>query len=145
MRSQGRFVTLLNYEFVRYVSIGGVAFIVDVSLLATLMWAGLPYLAAAIVAFSFGTWVNYRLSVRWVFTFRAIDTSSVEFGLFLLVGLVTLTASLGLMALLVEQFGIHVLLAKCAVTTFTLICNFGARRALLFTPWRRSSTVSSVR
>jgi putative flippase GtrA len=106
---------------------------------------GLHYLAAVLLAFLLGTWVNYLLSVRWVFTYRAIETRGTELGLFLLVGVITLGISLALMALLVEGLAMHVLLAKCVVTAFTLIANFGGRRALLFTRWRRSSMVSSAR
>jgi putative flippase GtrA len=135
----------MKREFVRYVGVGGVAFIADFALLATLTLAGLHYLPAALLAFLLGTWVNYRLSVRWVFTYRAIDTRGAEFGLFLLVGIITLGVSLGLMALLVEELAMHVLLAKCVATAFTLVSNFAGRRALLFTRWGRSSMVSSAR
>jgi putative flippase GtrA len=80
-----------------------------------------------------------------VFTFRAIETRGTELGLFLLVGVITLGLSLALMALLVESLAMHVLLAKCVVTAFTLIGNFAGRRALLFTRWGRSPMVSSAR
>ncbi|WP_310448497.1 GtrA family protein [Thiobacillus sp.] len=135
----------MKSEFVRYIGVGGVAFIADFGLLAVLTLAGLHYLPAALLAFLLGTWVNYRLSIRWVFTYRAIDTRGAEFGLFLLVGVITLGVSLGLMALLVERLSMHVLLAKCVVTAFTLVSNFAGRRALLFTRWGRFSMVSSAR
>jgi dolichol-phosphate mannosyltransferase len=126
----------MKFEFVRYAGVGGVAFIADFALLAVLTWAGLHYLFAALLAFLLGTWVNYRLSVRWVFVYRAIETRSAEFGLFLLVGVMTLGLSLALMALLVESLAMHVLAAKCVATAFTLGANFAGRRALLFTRWQ---------
>lgn len=135
----------MKREFVRYVGVGGGAFIADFALLASLTLAGLHYLPAALLAFLLGTWVNYRLSVRWVFTYRAINTRGTELGLFLLVGVITLGVSFTLMALLVEELAIHVLLAKCVATAFTLVSNFAGRRALLFTRWGRSSMVSSAR
>jgi putative flippase GtrA len=135
----------MKREFVRYIGVGGAAFIADFALLAILTLAGLQYLAATLLAFVLGTWVNYQLSIRWVFTYRAIDTRGTEFGLFLLVGVITLGISLALMALLVEGLAMHVLLAKCVVTAFTLIANFAGRRALLFTRWGRSPMVSSAR
>lgn len=134
----------LKRDFVRYVGVGGVAFIADFTLLAALTFAGLHYLPAALLAFLVGTWVNYRLSVGWVFSYRAIDARGAEFGLFLLVGVTTFGLSFGLMALLVEGLEVHVLLAKCMATLFTLVANFGGRRALLFTRWGRSSMVSSA-
>jgi len=135
----------MKHEFVRYIGVGGVAFIADFALLAVLVLAGLHYLVAALLAFLLGTWVNYRLSVRWVFVYRAIETRSAEFGLFLLVGVTTLGLSLALMALLVERLEMHVLLAKCVATVFTLVFNFAGRRALLFTRWGRAPMFSSSR
>lgn len=134
----------MKSEFMRYIGVGGIAFIADFALLAILTLAGLHYLVAALMGFLLGTWVNYQLSVRWVFTYRAIGPRGTEFGLFLLVGVITLGLSLALMALLVERGAMHVLLAKCVVTSFTLVSNFAGRRALLFTRWGRSPMASSA-
>lgn len=133
----------MKREFLRYVGVGGVAFIADFALLATLALAGLHYLPAALLAFFLGSWVNYQLSVRWVFTYRAVNIRSAEFGLFLLVGIITLGLSLALMALLVEGMAMQVLLAKCVTAAFTLVFNFAGRRALLFTRFERPLVVSA--
>ena len=127
----------LKQEFFRYLAVGGIAFLVDMAVLSGLV-AGLGwnYLHAALLAFLAGTWANYELSVRWVFSHREIQRRGVEFGLFLLIGVVNLALSLGIMAFLVEDEGIHYILAKCAATVFTLTANFSARRAMLFTGWR---------
>jgi putative flippase GtrA len=136
----------MKCEFRRYTVIGGVAFFADFALLALLTAVfGMHYLPAALFAFLLGTWVNYQLSVNWVFSFRSVDAHGLEFGLFLLVGVITLGVSLALMALLVGAFAMHVLLAKCLVTAFTLIANFAGRRVLLFTRWGRAPAASSVR
>ncbi|MBN8767580.1 MAG: GtrA family protein [Thiobacillus sp.] len=135
----------IKREFVRYIGAGGVAFVADFTVLAILTFAGMHYLSAVLLAFLLGSWVNYRLSVRWVFAYRAIEARGTEFGLFLMVGVITLGISLGLMALLVDGLAMHVLFAKCVVTVFTLVANFAGRRALLFTRWGRSSIVSSAR
>jgi putative flippase GtrA len=136
----------LGSEFGRYVAVGGAAFAADFALLAVMTELfGVHYLAAALFSFLLGTGVNYWLSVRWVFSYRAIDLRGAEFGLFLLVGVITLGVSLGLMSLLVEGLAMHVLIAKCVVTAFTLVANFAGRRALLFTRWGRASMISSAR
>lgn len=134
---------ILRTEFGRYVLVGGLAFCADFALLAILAGvADMHYLPASLFSFLLGTWINYRLSVRWVFAYRAVEIRSAEFGLFLLVGVVTLGLSLALMALLVEAVEMHVLLAKCVATVFTLVFNFAGRRALLFTRWGRVPMVS---
>jgi putative flippase GtrA len=134
--------TNLIDEFYRYLFVGGVAFAVDMGMLWVLAGGlGFHYLHASLWGFVAGTWVNYQLSVRWVFGYRAVQQAGMEFGLFLLVGVITLGFSLGLMALLVDGLALHYLMAKCVVTAFTLIANFAARRILLFTSWRRPMPV----
>lgn len=128
----------------RYIGVGGVAFIADFALLAVLTLAGLHYLPAVLLAFMLGTWVNYILSIRWVFAYRAVDTRAIELGVFLMVGVITLGVSLLMMAFFIEGLSLPVLVAKCLVTGFTLAANFVGRRALLFTRWKRSSMISSV-
>lgn len=124
-------------EFAKYVVVGGVAFVADFTALALLVSGlGVHYLLATFLAFLLGVWVNYLLSVHWVFSFRSVNHRGAEFTIFAIVGVLTLAASLGLMALLVGVAGMHYLLAKCIAAAFTLIANFAGRRLLLFTNWR---------
>lgn len=123
----------IQREFTRYLVVGGLAFFADFSMLATLSSGiGIHYLIATFIAFIFGIWVNYTLSIRWVFTHRTINNKSTEFSLFLLVGVLTLGLSIICMSILVEWLEIHHLLAKCLTTGLTLVTNFAGRRILLF-------------
>lgn len=123
----------IQQEFFRYLIVGGIAFLADFSMLATLSSGmGIHYLMATLIAFVFGIWVNYTLSVRWVFMHRTINNKNTEFSLFLLVGVLTLGLSMICMSVLVEWLGIHHLLAKCITTGLTLVTNFAGRRILLF-------------
>ncbi|WP_312283637.1 GtrA family protein [Candidatus Igneacidithiobacillus taiwanensis] len=131
-----RWLRLVEVEFLRYLLVGGVAFAGDIGTLALLHnKLGMYYLLATLIAFMVGTLINYYLSVRWVFHYRSTHQHSLEFGIFLLVGVLTLAMSLGMMALLVGRADLSVLLAKCVTTGFTLIANFGLRRMLLFSRW----------
>ena len=132
----------IQQEFIRYLIVGGIAFLADFSMLATLS-SGMEihYLMATLIAFIFGIWVNYTLSVRWVFTHRTVNNKNTEFSLFLLIGVLTLGLSIICMSVLVEWLGIHHLLAKCITTGLTLVTNFAGRRILLF---RRPSQMHPV-
>lgn len=133
------FTRLLQTEFGRYLVVGGVAFVADfLALWALVSLAGLHYLPATALAFVLGVWVNYQLSIRWVFVYRAVSLTGVEFGIFLLVGVVGLGVSLGAMSLLAGWLGLHYLLAKALATMLTLLVNFGGRKLLLFTRWNGS-------
>ena len=121
-------------ELFNYIIVSGIAFIVDFSMLARLSALfGTHYLTATLIAFIFGVWVNYTLSIRWVFSHRNLEKQkTTEFSLFLLIGILTLGLSMLGMSVLVEWLNIHYLLAKCITTGLTLITNFAARRILLF-------------
>lgn len=130
------FAPALKTEFGRYLIVGGLAFVVDFfALWALVALAGLHYLPAAVLAFLLGVTVNYLLSIRWVFAYRALGMSSVEFVVFLLVGVLGLAVSLGAMVLFAGWLGMHYLLAKALATMLTLLVNFGGRKLLLFTRW----------
>lgn len=127
---------LFRTEFGRYLIVGGVAFVADfLALWALVSLGGLHYLPATALAFILGVWVNYQLSIRWVFVYRAVSMSSVEFTIFLLVGLAGLAVSMGAMSLFAGWLGMHYLLAKALATVLTLLVNFGGRKLLLFTHW----------
>lgn len=126
-------------EFIRYALVGGLAFVADFAALALLVSGlGMHYLVGAFFAFMLGIWVNYQLSVRWVFSFRAIGhRRGAEFTLFLIVGVATLVLSLALMAVLVDWASMYYLWAKAVAAVFTLMTNFAGRRLLLFTNWAK--------
>lgn len=123
----------IKKEFTGYLVIGGIAFFVDFIILTILgIFFNIHYLLATLIAFLGGTWINYILSIHYVFNFRNEKNLSIEFGLFLLVGLITLTLSLLVMSFLVNTLAVHILLAKCITTSLTLVTNFIGRRILLF-------------
>lgn len=129
-------ISPIRDEFAKYTVVGGLAFVADFAALAVLVSGlGVHYLLATILAFLLGVWVNYQLSVQWVFPFRFFNHKGAEFTIFLLVGVVTLLGSLALMAWLVGGMGLHYMLAKCVAAAFTLVTNFIGRRMLLFTNW----------
>lgn len=123
----------LSAQFFRYFLVGGVAFIVDFSLLYLLTEFGrLHYLFSASIAFVAGIVVNYALSVTWVFDHRSIDNRMHEFAIFAVIGILGLAFNAALMWFFTEQVGLHYLLSKIVAAALILLFNFGARKALLF-------------
>lgn len=123
----------ITQEFIRYLGVGGIAFITDIFTIYLLTsLADINYLIATLIAFIFGTWVNYILSIHWVFKHRKLNNYYTEFSLFILIGIITLGLSLMTMMLLVQYFSLNILLAKCITTCLTLVTNFTGRRILLF-------------
>jgi putative flippase GtrA len=120
-------------QFIRYLFVGGTAFVADFTTLALLKESGLlGVLGAAAVAFLVGTQVNYFLSTRWVFTSRRVKDRRVEFALFASVGLVGLGLNELIIWALTHRLAVHYLLAKVASAGLVLCWNFFARRLTLF-------------
>jgi putative flippase GtrA len=117
----------------RYLFVGGTAFIVDFGLLALLVEvANISVSIAIIPAFIAGLLVNYLLSIRWVFASRNVSNRRVEFVIF---------ASIGAFGLLINELsiwsihfglGYHWAYSKIVATILVLVWNFGMRKVILF-------------
>lgn len=126
---------VLAVQFLRYLTVGGVAFVADFSTLYALTeFANLHYLASATIGFLLGLLINYGLSVRWIFPVRTYRARArVEFILFAVVGIVGLALNNLCIFVLAEIVNLHYLHAKLIATSLVLLFNFGLRRRLLFT------------
>lgn len=124
----------LIISFAKYLVAGGGGFICDYLTLFVLyqVW-GLHYLAAAAVAFVAGVLFVYFVSNQWVFDKRKLrHNQMLEFGIFLLIGVIGLGLTVLFMWCFVDGLGIHPLVAKLLTTAIVLMWNFGARKAALY-------------
>jgi len=135
----------LTGQFFRYFLVGGVAFIVDFTLLFLLTEFGhIHYLLSASIAFMAGIAVNYALSVSWVFNHRSVDNRMHEFAIFAVIGILGLAFNAALMWLFTELVGLHYLGSKMVAAVLILLFNFGARKVLLFSSSRPPKRVNST-
>lgn len=124
-------------QFIRYVVVGGMAFVVDYGALFLLAhYAGLHYLAAASLSYLLGMVCNYLISVNWVFDFRRVTQWQREFVIFFLIGIAGLILNGFAISLLVEGLGLAYMAAKLVAAALILFFNFGARKMLLFSTAR---------
>jgi putative flippase GtrA len=120
-------------QFIRYLFVGGLAFLCDFSLLFLIThFLHVHYLLSAMISFIVGLIVNYYLSSIWVFDQRRVKNLSVEFLIFSLIGLVGLGLNEIFMYLLTDVVSINYLLSKGITTGLVLIWNFVARKIILF-------------
>lgn len=126
-------IRLIVRQFVQYVFVGGLAFVVDFSALYLLAdKAGLHYLVAASIAFLLGLTTNYLLCVWWIFHHRSIRDKRLEFLIFGVIGLLGLALTNVLMFVLTDLLQFHYLLSKAGATAVILFLNFSLRRWILF-------------
>jgi len=120
-------------EAVGYGAASVCALAVDMAILTVLVqYCGWWYLAAATASFTAGIVVAYLISVRFVFKHRRLNDTRAEFASFAALGTVGLCVNAVIMSVAVKIGGLHYLLAKCVAAGFTFVCNFVARRQLLF-------------
>ena len=121
------------YQFFRYFFAGGTAFIVDFSLMIILKeFAGLHYLAAATVSFLVALFVNYLISVNWVFNIHKRNKVSYELIIFLTTGAIGLLINDGVIWALREKINIDYRIAKLIATCIAFFWNFLSRKIILF-------------
>lgn len=121
-------------QFVRYVLVGGMAFVVDFTALFFLTEQfGLHYLISASISFMLGLLTNYLLCIAWIFDYRALKSVAHEFFVFFLIGVAGLLLNNLLMFILTEFIDLHYLVSKAAAAAAILFFNFFFRRSLLFT------------
>lgn len=127
--------SLLTRQFIRYLYVGGLSFLVDFACLYYLTeHIGMHYLISATLAFSLGLTTSYLLCLAWVFDFRRMPNRWHEFMVFSAIGLFGLFLNNLLLWLLTEYAGLYYLVSKIIATAAILFFNFSLRRWLLFSP-----------
>jgi putative flippase GtrA len=112
-------------------SLGALA--VDMAILWILVdFLSWGYLLAATVSFLAGVVVAYWLSVKFVFKEHRLRNRKVELATFIAIGTAGVAVNAGVMTIAVRYFGIHYIIAKCVAAGCTCMCNFVARRQMLF-------------
>jgi putative flippase GtrA len=120
-------------QLFRYIFVGGIAFIVDLTSLYLLTnYLGIYYLISAAIAFILGLSVNYLLSVNWVFNRRSFENRSFEFGIFAFIGFVGLGLNEVFMWFFTQDLQIYYLFSKILAAIIILFWNFFARKYTLF-------------
>jgi putative flippase GtrA len=126
-------VKLLIRQASWYAAASGCALIVDMVILWALVhFLSWNYLAAATASFLAGAVVAYELSVKLAFKQHRLQDRRAELAGFVGIGTVGLAINAAVIFVMVKYLGLHYLIAKCVAAGFTFMCNFIARRQLLF-------------
>ena len=117
----------------RYLVSGGVAFVVDTSLLYALTeWLGFHYLLSTLLSYSVGLMITYAFSILWVFDYRSVESRALEFSVFAVIGVMGLGLTSLSMWLFTSGLGFHYLWSKIITTIIVFVWNFIMKKFLLF-------------
>ena len=117
-------------QFIRYVFVGGTAFVFDAASLWALSFL-MHYLIAAAAAFIIGLLINFFLSRLFVFTGNNVN-AVIEFVVYAVIGELGLGITELLMYIFTEKAGFYFMFSKIVTAIIVLIWNFGARKIILY-------------
>ncbi len=124
--------SILNNKFIRFAISGGIATIVDLSLLYTFTeFFHIWYLFSAALSFVVGSITHYSISRLWVFSSNNGDRIK-EFISFFTIHSMNLSISLTLVFILVEYAQMWYILAKILTVLITTFVNFFLQRKFTF-------------
>lgn len=123
----------LLVQLMRYFVSGGVAFVVDTSLLYALTeYIGLHYMISTILSYSVGLVITYIFSIWWVFDKRSLSNQTMEFSIFALIGVSGLALTSLFMWIFTSGIEFHYIVSKIITTVLVFIWNFVLKKVLLF-------------
>ena len=130
----------MNREVFRYVIAGGMAFVLDFTVLYICTeFLALHYLISNLFGYLLGLVLTYELNTRWVFSYRRYKKTWLEFSIFNLIVVAGLGINEGMMAILVSAWGVHYLHAKIVTSFFVMVYNYVAKKYILFHPTPQSA------
>lgn len=122
----------LYKQILRFLVVGGTAFLIDFGILWLLTeHLGIDYLLSNAISFTASVIYNYILSTAWVFNTKQTKSKYWSFAVFLLLSIAGLGINQGIMWITVEQAGINYLLSKILATVIVMIFNFITRKRFL--------------
>ncbi|MDP1833417.1 MAG: GtrA family protein [Candidatus Moranbacteria bacterium] len=118
-------------QFIRYLFAGGTATVADMASLFLLThFLHINYLIAAAIGFAIGVTTNYLMNVALVF--KSTGKIKREFSLFAMVGIGGLLWTELILWVLVDKFGIYLMISKAVAVVLVLNWNFFMRKKFVF-------------
>ena len=118
---------------VKYFFVGGTAAVVDWTIFTVFAYfLEFNYLVVSAIGFIIATYVNYFLSIRFIFHSGARFAKKIEITSIYIVSAIGLMLHQGVLYCLVDVIHLKLLLAKITATGVIFIWNFGVRNYWIF-------------
>ena len=119
------------FEVLRYSAVGLTGYLISVVSFAVAVELGCGYILAATIAFGFALVNNFVFNRSW--TFRATDGRiHIQWVRFVVVNVAVFVFSLGVLYVLIEQVGLHRVLAQAIAVAAAAPPNFGGQKLWSF-------------
>lgn len=118
-------------QILKFGVVGGLAFVIDYSLLYVLTeFIKIPMLWSSVISFSVSVIFNYILSTKWVFTSSKKQTT-MDFIIFIVLSIVGLGINQIIMYLGTEKLNIYYMFVKLFSTFIVMVYNFITRKLFI--------------
>ena len=118
-------------QILKFVVVGGLAFLIDYGIYTLLISAfHVYYIIASVISFTLSVIFNYILSIKLVFDVKKKQGPK-EFIIFVILSVIGLILNSLILYLSVELMQIHKLIAKIIATFIVMIYNFITRKIFI--------------
>lgn len=118
-------------QILKFGVVGGIAFLIDYSLLYVLTeYVKIPVLYSSVISFSVSVIFNYILSIKWVFSTKEKQTLK-DFVIFVLLSVIGLGINQLIMYLGINKLNIYYMIVKLFATAIVMVYNFITRKLII--------------
>jgi putative flippase GtrA len=121
-----------NKDFIKYFFVGGLSALADFIIFAAFYYIIKNWFISGLISFCIATFLNYYLSIRFVFQSGSKLKKSQEVFLVYVISFVGFVLNQSILFLMIEKFYLNVYLSKIATTGIIFIWNFSGRKYFVF-------------
>jgi putative flippase GtrA len=121
-----------NKDFIKYFFVGGLSALADFIIFAAFYYIIKNWFISGLISFCIATFLNYYLSIKFVFESGKRLRKSQEVFLVYLISFIGFTINQSILFLMIEKFNLNVYLSKIATTSIIFIWNFNGRKYFVF-------------
>lgn len=122
----------LNQQVLRFLVVGGIAFLIDYSIYYSLTHIfGVYYLVSSVISFTVSVMFNYILSTKWVFDSQTKNNESKKFVAFIILSVLGLGINQIFLWMFSDIFHINDLISKVIATAIVMVWNFVTRKLIV--------------
>ena len=121
-----------NIDFIKYFLVGGLSALADFIIFAAFYYIIKNQFISGLISFCIVTFLNYYLSIKFVFESGKRLRKSQEVFLVYLISFIGFTINQSILFLMIEKFNLDVYLSKIATTSIIFLWNFNGRKYFVF-------------
>ena len=121
-----------NKDFIKYFLVGGLSALADFIIFAAFYYIIKNWFISGLISFCIVTFLNYYLSIKFVFESGKRLRKSQEVFLVYLISFIGFTINQSILFVMIEKFNLNVYLSKIATASIVFLWNFNGRKYFVF-------------